>query len=142
MNALEPNLNSFDESDAWRLGSLMRELADKRNYPVAIDIRSGDTPLFSVLMPGATEVNFNWARRKRNLVLLTGRSTWFHQEHRLAGNDILVEQNLDPANYASHGGGVPIYVDGKLAATVVVSGLPSKEDHDFVIECLELLGAD
>jgi uncharacterized protein (UPF0303 family) len=50
-----------------------------------------------------------------------------------------VEQDLDPAEYASHGGCVPIMVNGELVATFAISGLPSKEDHEFAVECLNLL---
>lgn len=136
-----PEVKSFSQADSWILGVIAHDLAAERGYPIVIDIRQEQTSLFTVRLPGATEVNLDWARRKRNLTLLTKVASWEHDKARKAGHDILVEQNLDPTEYASHGGCVPILVNGALVATFAISGLPSKEDHEFAIECLNLLNA-
>ena len=136
-----PELKSFNKEDAWDLGVIAHDLAADRGYPIVIDIRQDQNSLFTVRLPGATEVNLDWARRKRNLTLLTKQASWEHDKARKAGHDILIEQNLDPTEYASHGGCVPIMVHGELVATFAISGLPSKEDHEFAIECLNLLNA-
>lgn len=136
-----PPLKKFNQEVAWELGVIAHDIAAERGYPIAIDIRQDQTSLFTVRLPGATEVNLDWARRKRNLTLLTKVASWEHDKARKAGHDILVEQNLDATEYASHGGCVPIVVDGELVATFAISGLPSKEDHEFAIECLNLLNA-
>jgi uncharacterized protein (UPF0303 family) len=50
-----------------------------------------------------------------------------------------VEDNawFDQTRYAAHGGSFPIYVRGTgPVATVTVSGLPQKADHDLVVEAL------
>lgn len=137
-----PELKAFAQEDAWHLCEIAHDLALKRGYPIVIDIRKEQASLFTVRLPGATEVNLDWARRKRNLTLLTKQASWEHDKARKAGHDILIEQNLDPTEYASHGGCVPIKVNGKLVATFAISGLPSKEDHEFAIECLNLLNAE
>jgi uncharacterized protein (UPF0303 family) len=134
-----PALEKFDQSDAWNLGVIAHDLAAERGYPIVIDIRQEHTSLFTVRLPGATSENLDWARRKRNLTLLTKIASWEHDKARNAGHDIIVEQDLDPAEYASHGGCVPIMVNGELVATFAISGLPSKEDHEFAVECLNLL---
>ena len=127
----------FDQSDAFALGVAMHDEALKRNYPIVIDIRRGETPLFSVMLPGAGEVNFDWARRKRNLTLLTGVPSWTHAENLANGDDVIEEMGLDPRDYTPHGGCVPIRVEGVgIVATVTISGLPQKEDHDFAVACL------
>ncbi len=136
-----PPLKKFDLQDAWNLGVLAHDLAAERGYPITIDIRQGQTSLFTVRLPGATEVNLDWARRKRNLTLLTKQASWEFDKARKAGQDIVVEQNLDPKEYASHGGCVPIIVGGELVATFAISGLPSIQDHEFAVECLNLLNA-
>ena len=136
-----PTLKKFEQTDAWNLGVIAHDLAAERNYPIAIDIRQDKTSLFTVRLPGATEVNLDWARRKRNLTLLTGVASWEHDKARKAGHDILIEQNLDPTEYASHGGCVPIIVNGEIVATFAISGLPSKDDHEFAVECLNLLNS-
>ncbi|MEY4450959.1 MAG: hypothetical protein RLZZ380_80 [Actinomycetota bacterium] len=136
-----PEVRKFDQTDAWNLGVIAHDLAAARNYPINIDIRQEQTSLFTVRLPGATEVNLDWARRKRNLTLLTKQASWEFDKARRAGHDILVEQNLDETDFASHGGCVPIKVNGELVATLAISGLPSIEDHEFAIECLNLLNA-
>jgi uncharacterized protein (UPF0303 family) len=60
--------SSFVESDAWEIGSLLREWAIKRQWPVLIDIRLFDRPLFLAALPGATADNVDWVRRKSNVV--------------------------------------------------------------------------
>lgn len=134
-----PTLEKFDQNDAWNLGVIAHDLAADRGYPIVIDIRHEHTSLFTVRLPGATSENLDWARRKRNLTLLTGQASWEFDKSRKAGHDVIVEQNLDPNEYASHGGCVPIIVNDELQATFAISGLPSKEDHEFAIECLNLL---
>ena len=136
-----PEVKRFNLDDAWKLAEIAHDLAAVRSYPIVIDIREGEKSLFTVKLPGATDENLNWARRKRNLTLLTKQASWEHDKARKAGHDIIVEQNLDEANYASHGGCVPIFVKNELVATFTISGLPSKEDHEFAIECLNLLNA-
>jgi uncharacterized protein (UPF0303 family) len=136
-----PELKAFTQEDAWNLCVIANDLATERGYPIVIDIREGNTSLFTVKLPGATDENLNWARRKRNLTLLTKVASWEHDKARKAGNDIIAEQNLDEKDYASHGGCVPISVNGEMVATLTISGLPSKDDHEFAVECLTLLDA-
>ena len=135
-----PALKHFTPDDAWMLGSLMREEAIKRGYPIVIDIRKGEAPLFSVMLDGASDNNFDWARRKRNLTLLTEVSSWHHSQEKAKGKDIIEMMGLNPRGYTPHGGCVPIFVEGAgLVATVTVSGLPQKEDHDFAVESVKKL---
>jgi len=127
----------FTELDAHTLGEAMRAEALELKMPIVIDIRAGDTPLYAVMLPGATAENYDWARRKRNLALLTKQDTWSHGQRRLEGHDILDELGLDVRDYASHGGCIPVFLsDSVLAATVTVSGLPQKDDHELVLKHL------
>ena len=130
----------FTERDAHTLGEAMRAEALANNLPIVLDIRAGDTPLYAVMLPGATAENFDWARRKRNLALLTKQDTWSHGQRRLEGHDILDELGLDVRDYASHGGCIPVFLaDSVLVATVTVSGLPQKEDHELALKHLQIL---
>ena len=135
--------DEFDEDAAWRLGSLMRERAAADGLPIAIDIRLGDAPLCSIMMPGANASNFDWARRKRNLSLLVGQSSWELSITTALGTDIVNLMGLDPRDYTPHGGCVPIRVAGVagIVATVTVSGLPQEQDHTFAVEALKALKA-
>lgn len=86
-----PELNAFTQDDAWRLCVIANDLAIERGYPIVIDIREGNTSLFTIKLPGATDENLNWARRKRNLTLLTKVASWEHDKARKAGHEFAVE---------------------------------------------------
>ncbi len=135
---------SFDESDAWSLGVALREEAEKYQTGVVIDIRREDEPLFFSAMPGTTEINTDWARRKRNLVNLMSTSSYLvGLEIKFAGALDRVS-DLDEQNYACHGGCFPIRVEGVgIVATATVSGLPQRLDHKLVTDVIaDYLGVD
>lgn len=136
-------LESFNEDAAWRLASLMREKAIASKLPIVIDIRQGDTPLVAIQLPGATAANFDWARRKRNLTLLVGESSWELSLKKALGTDFAELMGLDPRDYTPHGGCVPVRVKGVtgIVATVTVSGLPQEQDHQFAVDALKALKA-
>ena len=135
---------SFDMEDAWNIGVALRNEVQKYDGNVVIDIRRGDEILFYSAMPGTTEVNVDYARRKRNLVNLVHTSSY------LVGLELAFAKvpeeiaNLDEANYAFKGGCFPIrLVDNGVVATVAVSGLPQREDHKLVTDVLaDYLGVD
>ena len=72
----ELQLISFDALVAWNLGVKLRNLAGTRNLPIVIDIRRFGQPLFYAAMPGTTPDNFEWVRRKSNLVARLHRSSY------------------------------------------------------------------
>ena len=136
----EFELDEFTLQTAWNLGSLMRDRAIREGLPIAIDIRRGETPLFVSVLPGAAATNLDWARRKRNLCLLTEKTSWEHALMRANGDDLIDMMGLDPRDYTPHGGCVPVRVHGVgMVATVTVSGLPQDDDHRFVVHSLESL---
>jgi uncharacterized protein (UPF0303 family) len=128
---------SFDEDDAWALGTALREGATQIGQGVAIEITRGSEQLFFTLMAGADQVNVDWIRRKRNLVNLTKKSSY--------ETGLLIKFFETPAevvdlnydDYAWHGGGFPIVLaNGEHVATVVVSGLPQRADHKLVTDAI------
>lgn len=135
---------SFDQADAWALGAALRLEAAKYQSGVAIDIRRGEDILFFSSMPGANEVNADWARRKRNLVNLMHTSSY------LVGLEVAFRgaaakvSDLDELNFAWHGGCFPIRVAGEgIVATATISGLPQRDDHKLVSDVIaDYLGVD
>jgi uncharacterized protein (UPF0303 family) len=132
----------FNEDDAWTLGSHMRALAAERKLPLVMDIRIGIRPLFYVAMPGTTPENPDWVRRKINTVYrFEGSSYRIGLEYKLKGNAFDQSRGIDPLQYAPAGGGFPIRLAGSLVGAVTVSGIPQRDDHNFVAESLsEFLG--
>ena len=66
---------SFDSGKAWALGSALKAAAEKRHVAVVIDIQVSGHALFSYAMQGTTPDNWEWIRRKRNLVMRYHRSS-------------------------------------------------------------------
>jgi uncharacterized protein (UPF0303 family) len=135
---------AFSKDDALNLGLLLVELGKDGGLPIAIDVSKGEHVLFHVALDGATPDNGHWVKAKRRTAaryeepsLLVGL------RGRLGGGRIEDNTWFDQSTYAAHGGAFPIYVQGVGAvATVTVSGLPQKADHDLVVRALrEILGS-
>lgn len=133
-------LGSFSQADALALGLLLVEMATERKLPVAIDIRRNEHVLFHVSLPGATPDNEIWVQKKsKTAERYAEPSLLVGLKGRLGGGSIEDNGWFDQTRYAPHGGAFPVYVKGTgHVATVTVSGLPQKDDHDFVVEALTL----
>ena len=129
---------SFDEAAAWKLGSAMRDTALARNLPFVIDIRTGIRPLFYAALPGSTAENADWVRRKVNTVLRFHKSSYrVGREYELRGLDWGTARGIDPLDFAPAGGGFPVHLIGTgVVGAVTVSGVPQRDDHNFVVEML------
>lgn len=132
------DLPRFDRGDAWRLGSAIAQRALEELHPVAIDVRTASGILFHASMPGATADNDEWVRRKAATALRFETSTALLEARVAAGGRDMFEPGwLDPAEYAVAGGAVPVRVIGVgVVAVATVSGLPSAEDHELVVQAL------
>ena len=134
---------AFDETTALRLGTILVDLALADDLPVVINIRSANRSFFHAALPGSAPLHEIWARRKSNTALT------FQEPSLLVGlrhkdkGETLAKHGLDTADYADHGGAVPIRVAGMgVVAVATASGLPQVEDHKLVIRGLKALLAD
>ncbi|MEU0391308.1 heme-degrading domain-containing protein [Streptomyces sp. NPDC006208] len=132
-------LRRFTHEDAWKLGSLLVEMAHLREAPVAIDIRRNGQQLFHAALAGSSADNDAWIDRKRRVVERYGESSYLvGARHRAKDTSFEDSSRLDPDRYAAHGGSFPIRVEGAgVIGSVTVSGLPQAEDHAMVVEALE-----
>jgi uncharacterized protein (UPF0303 family) len=128
----------FSQSDALDLGLLLVELGTERSLPIAIDVRKTAHILFHASLPGATPDNEVWVERKsRTAAQYAEPSLLVGLRGRLEGGRIEDNAWFDQSRYAAHGGAFPLYVKGTgPVATVTVSGLPQKADHELVVEAL------
>lgn len=131
--------SAFSELDAWRLGTILRNIALEKKAPVVIDVRTPDRTLFHAAMPGSAPDNDHWVRRKSNVCLRYHQSSLRVGEALSArGRSISDQIGVDPMDFAAHGGSFPIRLEsGLVVAAVTVSGLPSLEDHRMIIAGLE-----
>ena len=129
----------FDNEDAWRLGSLLVDLARARNASVTVDIRRNGQQLFHYALPGTSADNDAWILRKSRVVDRFGHSSYLvGLRYQSRGTTFEEKSRLDLDRYAAHGGAFPITVEGVgVVGTVAVSGLPQADDHRLVIKALE-----
>jgi uncharacterized protein (UPF0303 family) len=128
----------FDLNFAWVLGCELRKLAESLEAPVVIDISLHDRQLFYSAMPGTSADNADWVRRKRNTVLRCHKSSYgIGQKFSLEGGSFHEKTGASLQDYATHGGGFPITLEGLgCIGAITVSGLPQREDHMFVVHVL------
>jgi len=140
-------LPAWNASIAFRLGTALHTRLMTFSEPACIHVSTISTPphvLFhAVTHEGSALDNDYWIMRKRNSVIRFGASTWrLHIKYK--GDETVFATKVGgaekAAEYAIHGGGMPIYVKGVEwpVAVVVVSGLKQWDDHMVVVE--ELAG--
>lgn len=129
---------TFDANMAWALGCELKTLAESLGAPLVIDISLHDRKLFHFAMPGTTPDNADWARRKRNTVLRCHQSSYrVGLKFALEGSSFSEKTGASLSDYATHGGGFPITLEGLgCIGAVTVSGLPQREDHELVVRVL------
>lgn len=133
----ELDFDSFGYDTAWEVGSWLTERARAESLPVAISIVFGLQRVFHAALPGSSRDNDRWLERKQRVVATYGASSYrVGAEFRERGADFETESGYDTADYAAHGGAVPIRVRGALVGAVAVSGLAQDVDHALVVEAL------
>jgi uncharacterized protein (UPF0303 family) len=133
-------LNSFDNADASRLGTLMVERAVRDSLPVIIDIRKPGLVLFHAALPGTTIENEVWLKRKARTTFRFEVSTALLDARFAAqGVDQWTVGWFDHTRFTATGGAFPLRVRGAgLVAVATISGLASAQaDHDFVVDSLD-----
>jgi uncharacterized protein (UPF0303 family) len=128
-------LADFGLDDAWELGCAMRAAAAAAGLPIAIGIVLGGQRVFHTALPGASADNDEWLARKTRVALRYGRASLLvGEDFRRRGKDFDTDARLPVGEYAAHGGVVPLRLrSGTVVGAVGVSGLPQREDHDFVV---------
>jgi len=137
--------SEFGADSAWALGCILRDAALARGGAMTIEIEVAGRRLFACATDGAPAGQADWIRRKRNTVMRFGRSSYaMGLMLELEGKTIEARHGLTLADFAMHGGGFPIALKGTgTVGSVVVSGLPQREDHTLVVEGLAaMLGVE
>src|SRR5229473_6187502 len=129
----------FDAEVAWAIGSAIKAAAEKLQVAVAIDIQLNGHALFSYAMRGTTPDNWEWVRRKRNVVMRYHRSSYaVGLKHERAHTTLHAATGLELKDFAPHGGCFPILLVGTgCVGTIAVSGLPQRDDHELVVSVLQ-----
>ncbi len=133
-------LPRFTEATALQLGGILLTMAQSDHLPIVINIRTATRTLFHAGLPGSAGLNDLWARRKSNTALLFHEASFLVGTRHREKGETLAKHGLDTADYADHGGAVPICVTGTgMVAVATVSGLPQADDHALVVRAIREL---
>jgi uncharacterized protein (UPF0303 family) len=137
---------AFDPDTAWQLGSLLHAALLARNAGSTAEIERDGQLLFACTTPGSKPSQADWIRRKRNTVHRLHHSSYaIGRELARDGTTLESAHSLSEADYAAHGGGFPLWLKADpansdatdvLAGTIIVSGLPQRDDHNLVVTVL------
>lgn len=131
--------DAFSADTAWAIGTMLRDDAIRRNAGMTFEIALAGRTLFLGTTDGAKGEHADWIRRKRNVVMKFGRSSyWMSLELELKGKSMMDRhEGITYADYAMHGGAFPIYLNGTgLIGTIIASGLHQRVDHAMVIDAI------
>lgn len=130
--------STFNPETAWELGCVLRASLMDRRAGGTIEIEIANHLLFACATPSTNPGQADWIRRKRNVVHRFGRSSYAIGRSLESNNETLQSRHfLEAADYAAHGGGFPILLEGTgPVGSVVVSGLPQRDDHNLVVSAL------
>jgi uncharacterized protein (UPF0303 family) len=135
----------FGADTAWQLGCILRDQAVAKRAAMTFEVQVAGRTLFACATDGAPAGQADWIRRKRNTVMRFGRSSYaMGLMLELDGKTIEARHGLTLADFAMHGGGFPLVLRGTgLVGSVVISGLPQRDDHAMVVEAIStLLGVE
>ncbi|MEG0590956.1 MAG: heme-degrading domain-containing protein [Lachnospiraceae bacterium] len=130
---------TFNNKNAWEIGSLLVEQAQRQKAMVAIDIRIHGYQVFRYGFDGTNLHNDMWIARKANTVNTILKSS-IHVGAMLEKQDQKIGEDwyLDPRKYAFCGGGFPITIEETgVIGSICVSGLTDVEDHQMIVDILE-----
>jgi uncharacterized protein (UPF0303 family) len=132
------HFTDFTPDTAWQLGNRLRDALLTREAGCTAEIELSGQLLFACTTVGAKPDQADWIRRKRNTVRHFARSSYaVGRQLELDGRTLEARDGLALADYAAHGGGFPIVFAGsECVGTIIVSGLPQREDHNLVVTAI------
>jgi uncharacterized protein (UPF0303 family) len=131
-------LPSLNENDAVAIGMTILGKAIERDLPVTIEVRRAGRVVFRAARNGTTAHNDMYVAGKARLVERFGCSTMLARlEAEADGTTFAARTSLAFPEYAPHGGGFPLIVEGTgCVGVAIVSGLAQQDDHALIVECL------
>lgn len=126
---------SFHEKDALDIGLSIVRALESEGKSGLVDVTLWDRQVFAYSMHGAMADNADWVRRKINVVKRYQASSYRKALEMMdGGKEFDVSRGADPMEYAAAGGAFPIRMkDGPIIGAVTLSGLPMRDDHQYVV---------
>jgi uncharacterized protein (UPF0303 family) len=132
-------LPSLDENDAVDIGLRLIARAIDGDLPVTIEVRRLSRVVFRAARNGTNAHNDMYVAGKARIVERFGHSTMLERlRYEANGTTFAEATSLGFPEYAPHGGGFPLIVEGTGPVGVaIVSGLAQEADHALIVEVLE-----
>jgi uncharacterized protein (UPF0303 family) len=132
------HFTDFTPDTAWQLGNRLRDSLLAREAGGTVEIELAGQLLFACTTVGAKPNQADWIRRKRNTVRHFTRSSYaVGRQLELDQQTLESRHGLALVDYAAHGGGFPIFLAGsECVGTIIVSGLPQRDDHNLVVTAI------
>lgn len=129
----------FSNDTAWEFGLRMVEKAKADQKKITIDVSRSGQQVFHYAMPGTAPDNDEWIKRKNRVVARFFHSSFYMGlYYKTKGTTIEKNSLVSEMEYAPHGGAFPITITNVgIVGTITVSGLPQREDHEFVVAVLK-----
>ena len=128
----------FSPETAYELGVFITGRIRERHLPLAVNIDRQGHCLYHYSPPGTTRNNDRWLKGKTRVVYYFQHSSYYVSRMlKEKGTGLASHYFLNPDLYRASGGAFPLNVKGAgLVAVASVSGLPDREDHEFLTETL------
>ena len=133
-------LPKFSNDIGLKLVLKIINLARDRNQKIAVEICRINHSIFLYVDDSLPADKHNWLRRKANVAKHFEESSLSVKNDLKNGNMTLSETfQLSDKDYLAKGGSIPLFVENAgMIATVTVSGLTDVEDHQIIIDALEI----
>jgi uncharacterized protein (UPF0303 family) len=129
-------LDHFTSEDAFDLGSIAGNLIREWGVSLAVDIVIGDYLVYRARLGSTGPGNDPWLSGKAAVARHFGEPSLLVKLRQNATGVPFEELDLDHDVMKAHGGSLPIYVNGELAATITTSGEPDVVDHEVATEAV------
>jgi len=135
----ELQFKSFSNIKALEIGLRLKEIAEKKQLAITIDIERHSQQLFHYALEGTSKDNDQWIKRKNRVVNHFGKSSYYIKKYIEKKNTSLKDLFfLNSEEYSAFGGAFPIFMkDTGIVGTITVSGLPDVEDHNLVVAVIK-----
>jgi uncharacterized protein (UPF0303 family) len=130
------DLAHFTKEDAFELGTLAAGVIQERELSLAVDIVVGKDLVYRAKLGNTGPGNDAWLEGKAAVARKFGAPTLLVKLRQAETGVPFTDLKLDHDKLKAHGGSIPLYVGGKLVATITMSGEPDVLDHETCAEAV------
>ena len=129
-------LDHFTKEDAFELGTIASGVIREWGVNLCVDIMLDGDLVYRARFGSTGPGNDEWLSGKAAVVNHFGDASLLVKLRQEATGIPFTDLDLDHDRMKAHGGSIPIYVGGKLTATITMSGEPDVVDHETNAEAI------